>query len=86
MIIRQKPGGEILGKVIGMQDIRTRDEALLSIWNGQIATIPHAGAARRTGSNVSDRIGRPGSDDDSDWVKAVTEVLARHGYYCENVE
>jgi uncharacterized protein len=53
------------GKVIGVNEIRTSDEALARLWKAEITLVPHA---------------HPAGANDPVWVKTVTGILAAHGY------
>lgn len=41
MLIHHPASGEIRGKVIGINELRTHDEILTAIWNEKIAALPH---------------------------------------------
>jgi Fe-S-cluster containining protein len=41
MLIHHKPDGEMRGKVIGINELRTHDEILAAIWKEKIAHLPH---------------------------------------------
>ncbi len=64
-------GGEIVGKVIGQNEIRTQDNALAALWKEQVSPIPH-----------TDKSHAP----DLSWVKKVLDILDRHGYTGDPVE
>jgi len=63
--------GELVGRVIGENDIRTADEALSTIWKEHIAHIPHSH--------------KPNTPD-AGWMANVMAILGRHGYRGDPVE
>jgi Fe-S-cluster containining protein len=92
--------GEIRGRVIGFNELRTHDEDLLKIWAEKVARLPHPIAA------IHNAIHHPqgsahdvhGHDtgimavldghnpDDREWVENVIAVLEAHGYKGDPVE
>jgi len=102
MLIRDRPGGEVRGRVIGTGDLRTGDEKLAAIWAEKIAPLPHPfaisqdaerhmparGAAPAHGheTRIPANPGGAGGSDDTEWVRRVVAVLAENGYYGEPVE
>ena len=102
MLIHHKSSGEIRGRVIGINELRTQDEILIAIWREKIATLPHpihaqpvaaqhshvSGAAASCGhaSHVFAHLQGTEHPDDSEWVDTVIAVLADYGYNGEPVE
>lgn len=100
MLIHHQESGEVRGKVIGINELRTHDEILARIWNEKIAALPHPfethhdtvqhspGTRVTHGheSHVSAHINKLGHTDDPEWVANVLCVLATHGYKGDPVE
>lgn len=102
MLIHHKPSGEVRGRVIGINELRTQDEILAAIWKEKIAALPHPihsregavphshapGAAPANGhdSHISAHIHGISHPDDHEWVNNVVTILAAHGYHGEPVE
>ncbi len=72
MLIHHQPSGELRGKVIGINELRTQDEILAALWKEKIAHIPHPFASQHA--------------EDHEWVNNVITILASHGYRAEKVE
>jgi Fe-S-cluster containining protein len=101
MLIQHEPSGEMRGKVIGINELRTHDEILAAIWNEKIAHLPHpfkghqapAGHSQTPGvpaahghdSHIHAHIYDMGHGDDEEWVATVITVLAAHGYHVDPV-
>ena len=102
MLIHHPESGEVRGKVIGINELRTKDEVLLAIWNEKIAHLPHplasqhdavqhshapgAQAAHGHDSHINAHVKGLERTDDSEWVAAVITILASHGYKGDPVE
>jgi Fe-S-cluster containining protein len=96
MLIHHPPSGELRGRVIGINELRTHDEILDAIWKEKIAHLPHPIHAAQSGSSgpqvhghdahILAHINDIRHADDKDWVKNVVEVLAAHGYHGDPVE
>ena len=102
MLIHHQPSGEMRGKVIGINELRTHDEILAAIWNDKIAHLPHPFNGHHAPAEHTHVPGTPsthGHDshilahindlahgDDEEWVSSVSTVLAAHGYHADPVE
>jgi hypothetical protein len=102
MLIHHQPDGEMRGKVIGINELRTHDEILAAIWNEKIAHLPHpfnnhhapaehahasgAPAAHGHDSHILAHINDLAHGEDEEWVASVITVLAAHGYHADPVE
>ncbi|MEN6443672.1 MAG: YkgJ family cysteine cluster protein [Methanoregula sp.] len=97
MLIHHPPTGEVRGKVIGINELRSHDETLELIWNEKISPLPHPFNSRQSPasgapsvhgheSHVDAHINDLGHGDDTEWVTTVITVLAAHGYHGEPVE
>jgi uncharacterized protein len=102
MLIHHPPTGEMRGKVIGINELRTHDEILEAIWKEKIARMPHPFNEHRVPTGTTHMPGGPvvhghdslvhahlndlGHQDDKEWVSAVITVLAAHGYHGDPVE
>lgn len=102
MLIHHPATGEMRGKVIGINELRTHDEILAAIWKEKIAHLPHpfnghkspdgyaqaphAHAAHGHDSHILAHIHELGHGDDSEWVSSVITILAAHGYHGDPVE
>lgn len=95
MLIHHPPSGELRGKVIGINELRTHDEILDAIWKEKIAHIPHpinsahpGGAVQTHGhdTHILAHLNDVRHADDKDWVNNVVEVLAANGYHGDPVE
>jgi Fe-S-cluster containining protein len=102
MLIHHPATGEMRGKVIGINELRTRDEILSALWKEKIASLPHpfkghtapaghppasgAPAVHGHDSHLLAHINDLGHGDDDEWVSAVISVLAAHGYHGDPVE
>jgi hypothetical protein len=92
--------GELRGRVIGFNELRTHDDELLKIWAEKVAPLPHPIAAAHNAIHHPHDSGHAvhGHDtgiaavldglnpDDSEWVENVIAVLASHGYRGDPVE
>lgn len=63
--------GELVGRVIGQNEIRTTDERLAGIWKEHISHLPHS---------------RRPNEPDPGWTARVMAILSRHGYRGDPVE
>jgi Fe-S-cluster containining protein len=70
MLIRNQ-SGNLVGRVIGKNEIRTRDEALAMIWKEHISPLRHSY--------------RP-NENDPGWTAQILAILTRYGYHGEPVE
>ena len=102
MMIHHPESGEVRGRIIGINELRTHDEILTAIWNEKIAILPHpfetkhdsvqhshgpgAQLAHGHESHLHAHINGFGHADDHEWVANVLTVLASHGYKGDPVE
>jgi uncharacterized protein len=102
MLIHHPESGETRGKVIGINELKTHDEILATIWNERIAHIPHPFTGHHAPSGNSPASGAPtahghdshilahihdlGHGEDEEWVSAVITILAANGYHGDPVE
>jgi Fe-S-cluster containining protein len=102
MLIHHPASGEVRGKVIGINELRTHDEVLSAIWNEKIAGLPHPfethhdsvqhshgpGAQGIHGhdTHIHAHVNGIGHADDYEWVAKVLAVLESHGYHGDPVE
>ena len=102
MLIHHPTSGEVRGRIIGINELMTRDEVLLAIWNEKIAILPHPfewhhdsvqhsqGPGTRVlhwhDSHIHAHVNNLGRADDHEWVTTVLDVLASHGYKGDTVE
>jgi Fe-S-cluster containining protein len=102
MLIHHPQSGEMRGRVIGINELRTQDEILATIWSEKIAHLPHPFTGNKPPSVHTHAMGSPalhghdshihahvhgwGHDDDKEWVESVITVLAAHGYHGDPVE
>ena len=102
MLIHHHATGEMRGRVIGINELKSEDDALISIWADRIAHLPHPlqasqGEAQHPASNGSHNTHGHESHilahlhdlnhaDDHEWVNNVVTILASHGYRGEPVE
>ena len=102
MLIHHHPSGELRGRVIGINEIKTQDEILATIWKEKIAHLPHPIESQHAQVQHSHAPGAPaahGHDthihahlnglqhgDDKEWVDNVITLLAEHGYHADPVE
>lgn len=84
MLIREAASGEVRGKVIGAGELRTHDEILSTIWNNEIAPLPHPGAPGHDPAYGSGQNQRQAGD--REWEAKVIAILASHGYRGDPVE
>jgi uncharacterized protein len=70
MLIHNREG-QLVGKVIGQNEIRTADEALAALWKEEVSHLPH-----------SDKFHAP----DPAWLTNVLAILEYHGYRGDPVE
>ena len=63
--------GQLVGKVIGQNEIRTTDEALATLWKEQVAHLPHT---------------HKPPEPDPGWTTNVMAILGQHGYHGDPVE
>ena len=102
MLIKDLRSGELRGKLIGVNELRTRDEILSAIWKEKIAHLPHPFVSKHQNVPHSHAPGverSHGHDphvlahlyglehgDDHQWIQNVITVLAAHGYVGDPVE
>jgi len=102
MLINHRETGEIRGRVIGINELRTHDEVLAAIWKDNIAPLPHPFESKHQNVQHSHAAGAEKSHghdphmlahiygvahaDDRDWIENVKTVLAAHGYIGDPVE
>jgi Fe-S-cluster containining protein len=102
MVIRHQQTGEIRGKLIGINELRTHDEILAAIWKEQIADLPHPFESEHQEVHHFHMPGKEKSHDhdphvlahmyglahanDKEWVEHVMTVLAAQGYIGDPVE
>jgi Fe-S-cluster containining protein len=102
MLIKDRKTGECRGKVVGINELITRDPTLESIWKEKIAHLPHQfdsehqkmththapGAERSHGHDHHMLAHIYGLDhpDDKEWMANVMTELAAHGYQGDPVE
>ncbi len=102
MLIKHGQTGEIRGKLLGINELRTHDENLAAIWKEKIAILPHPFASDH---QKVQHFHTPGKEkihghephvlahmyglahaNDREWVEQVMEVLEVHGYTGDPVE
>ena len=98
MLIHHPQSGEMRGKVIGINELRTHDEILMAIWKEKIAHLPHPfhekHGAELTGghpvhghdSHIHAHINDLEHTDDAEWESQVLTILAANGYHGDPVE
>jgi Fe-S-cluster containining protein len=102
MLIHHPASGEVRGKVIGINELRTHDEILTALWNDQIASLPHPFETQHDSvqhshgpgtqvvhghdSHIHAHVNGLGHADDQEWTTNVLSVLATHGYKGDPVE
>jgi Fe-S-cluster containining protein len=94
MLIRHAETGEIRGKIIGKGQLSTSDEALLSLWNEKIASLPHLPVpepgqvqnAHAPGARIHTGMQGSGQGNDREWMARVDAILASYGYRADPVE
>ena len=102
MLIHHPDSGEVRGRIIGINELKTSDIVLAALWNEKIASLPHpfethhdsvqhshgpgAQAAHGHESPISAHINGLGHADDHEWEANVLAVLASHGYRGDPVE
>jgi hypothetical protein len=102
MLINHRPTGELRGRVIGVNELRTKDAVLEAIWKEKIAHLPHplesehhkihhspaSGAEKSRGHDphILAHINGLAGVEDREWVETVLTVLAVHGYHGDPVE
>lgn len=101
MLIHHPLTGDVRGRVIGINELRTHDEILISIWNDKIAHLPHPimhhesvqhshgpGTLVTHGhdAHILAHINDISHTDDREWVEQVLTILASHGYRGDPVE
>jgi uncharacterized protein len=65
------PEGNVVGKVIGQNELRSKDGNLISLWKEKISNLPHTHR-----QNIHDPV----------WLSTVQDLLARHGYRGDPVQ
>jgi len=102
MLIHHAPSGELRGKVIGINELRTQDEILAAIWKEKISQLPHPIESQYPTAQPAHSPGAPAAhghdthvhahlyglthNEDKAWVNNVITVLAAHGYHGDPVE
>jgi len=102
MLINHRESGELRGRVIGINELRTQDAVLAAIWKDNIATLPHPFESNHQNVQHSHAPGAEKSHghdphvlahiyglehaDDRDWIENVKTVLGAHGYIGDPVE
>jgi hypothetical protein len=102
MLIKDHQTGEIRGKIIGINELRTDDKILAAIWREKIAQLPHpfeseqrkvqhSHSAREEKSHGHDphvlaHVYGLAHADDREWVENILTVLEEHGYHGDPVE
>jgi Fe-S-cluster containining protein len=102
MLIHHHASGETRGRVIGINELRTHDEVLVSIWSEKIAHLPHPIKTKH--DQVQHTHGPSGHEihghdthilahiqdihhtDDHEWLNNVITILEAHGYHGDPVE
>ena len=101
MLIQHHPTGEIRGRIIGINELRTHDEVLAAIWKEKIAQLPHPFESQHTAVQHSHSPGAQASHghdshllahihgvthaEDHEWIANVITILAAHGYHGDPV-
>lgn len=101
MLIQHHPTGEIRGKIIGINELRTHDEVLAAIWKEKIAQLPHPFESQLATVQHSHSPGGQASHghdthllshihgvthaEDHEWIANVITILAAHGYHGDPV-
>jgi Fe-S-cluster containining protein len=96
MLIHHHPTGELRGRVMGINELKTSDEILEAIWKEKIAHLPHPYTTQHAqvqhshsplaqlphghDSHVHAHIHGLEHADDHEWVNNVITILAAHGY------
>jgi Fe-S-cluster containining protein len=102
MLIHHHTSGELRGKVIGINELKTQDEILAALWKEKIAHLPHpiesqhaqvqhshgpgAQAAHGHDTHIHAHLHGLQHTEDHEWVNNVITVLAAHGYHGDPVE
>jgi Fe-S-cluster containining protein len=102
MLIHHTLSGELRGKVIGINQLRTQDKILAAIWKEKVAhlphpiesqhnRVPHSHSPRATiehghDAHVHAHLHGRQHSEDKAWLNNVITVLAAHGYHGDPVE
>ena len=102
MLIKDRQSGELRGKLIGFNELRTHDEMLAAIWRDKIAHLPHpfvlghqnmphshapnAEKSHGHGPHVLAHLYGQARADDREWIQNFITVLAAQGYQGDPVE
>ena len=102
MLIHHPASGEVRGKIIGINELKTQDEALATIWSEKIAHLPHPFVSQHNAVQHSHSPGSQASHgheshllahlhgvthaEDHEWVANVITILAAHGYHGDPVK
>ena len=102
MLIHHRPTGEVRGKLIGINELKTHDQILEAIWKEKIAQLPHpfesehmkvqhshapsALASYGHDSHLLAHINGLAHAEDHEWVENVITILAANGYDGDPVE
>ena len=102
MLIHDRPDGEVKGRIIGVNELKTQDEKLAAVWAEKIAHLPHPFVTSHGGaqhphtpsspavhghdSHIHAHVNGLNHGDDDEWIGTVITVLAAHGYHGDPVE
>lgn len=102
MLIHHAGSGELRGRVLGINELKSEDPDLVRLWTEKVSEIPHPVHGRHgkvqhsPGSGVQAAHGHdayilahihdPHPADDQGWIKDVISLLASHGYRGDPVE
>ena len=102
MLIHHAGSGELRGKVLGINELKSADPDLVRLWTEKVSQIPHpvhsghgkvqhssgpgAQAAHGRDAHITAHINNTIPADDQEWVKNVISLLALHGYHGDPVE
>jgi hypothetical protein len=86
------PRGELCGRVIGRNELKTADDVLADLWKDKIAPLPYPASPRP--SHLPRKNMHPDTEshihgshvNDSEWADTVVAILKEHGYYSDPVE
>lgn len=87
----QNPKGELVGKVIGHNELKTTDEELKEIWKDHIAPLPHPIHSEHhlnhpQALHYANELHAPDFHiQDKEWMDTVVKVLADHGFHGDPV-
>jgi len=83
--------GQVCGRVIGRNELKTSDKALSKIWKEEVArlhplTTSRADPRRPKNPRVTESHIHGSHENDSEWVKNISIILKEHGYCGDPVE